>query len=198
MALALSLCAVAFAESDDPVVVRVGPFSYPLSVVETSLDSALDVASMLSGESVSDEDRQAGVEAVIEKFVNMGLIECKLAEKGKDDFTEAEQEIMKSAAQSKYEELWQSLYQRARQSGEEVSEEDITGWLEGEGYTVEAIYDEYVVSERNHRAIELFPGLRVLNQPPWEALVCFILSANNNVSRIRGLTDALCRAYGRE
>ena len=160
MALALALClalgASALAEAEDPVVVRVGRFSYPLSVVETSLGSALDVASLLSGETVTDEDRQAGVEAVIEKFVNMGLIECKLAEKGRDDFTEAEQEIMKSAAQSKYEELWQSLYQRARQSGEEVSEADITGWLEGEGYTVEAIYDEYVVSERNHRAIELF------------------------------------------
>ena len=38
----------------------------------------------------------------------------------------------------------------------EVSEEDITGWLEGEGYTVEAIYDEYEVMERNNRAIELF------------------------------------------
>ena len=46
------------------------------------------------------------------------------------------------------------------------------------------------------RAIELFPGLRVLNQPPWEALVCFILSANNNVPRIRSLTGALCRRYG--
>ena len=42
----------------------------------------------------------------------------------------------------------------------------------------------------------LFPGLRVLNQPPWEALVCFILSANNNVPRIRSLTDALCRHCG--
>ena len=31
---------------------------------------------------------------------------------------------MKSAARAKYEELWQSLYQRASKSGEEVSEED--------------------------------------------------------------------------
>ena len=47
-------------------------------------------------------------------------------------------------------------------------------------------------------AVGLFPGLRVLNQPPWEALISFILSANNNVARIRSLTEALCRAYGRE
>lgn len=48
------------------------------------------------------------------------------------------------------------------------------------------------------RAMALYPGLRVLNQPPWEALVCFILSSNNNVPRIRSLVDALCRHLGRE
>ncbi len=159
--LALSLTALAepaveAPAQDDPVVVRVGQFSYPLSVVQGSLDSALDVASLFSGEAVTDEDRQAGVQVAIDKFVNLGIIESRLKEKGKDDFTEDEQEIIKATAQAKYEELWQSLYQRASKSNEEVSEEDITGWLEGEGYTVEAIYDEYLVSERNHRAIELF------------------------------------------
>ena len=60
-----------------------------------------------------------------------------------------------------------------------------------------AIAAEYAHIPAARRAIELFPGLRVLNQPPWEALICFILSANNNVSRIRALTDALCRHFGR-
>ena len=41
------------------------------------------------------------------------------------------------------------------------------------------------------QAIEMFPGMRVMNQPPWEALITFILSANNNVSRIKSLADAL-------
>lgn len=158
MLLLVALCLPTLAESiqEDPVVVRVGEFSYPLSLVQGSLESALDVASLLSGEEVTDEDRQSGVQVAIDKFVNLGIIESRLKEKGKNDFSEDEIELMKSAAQAKYEELWQSLYQRASKSGEEVSEEDITGWLEGEGYTVEAIYDEYEVSERNHRAIELF------------------------------------------
>ena len=47
---------------------------------------------------------------------------------------------------------------------------------------------EYARIPRARCAAGLFPGLRVLNQPPWEALVCFILSANNNVGRIRALT----------
>lgn len=45
-------------------------------------------------------------------------------------------------------------------------------------------------------ALERLPGLRVLNQPPWEALVGFILSANNNLSRIRRLCRLLAEHYG--
>ena len=61
-----------------------------------------------------------------------------------------------------------------------------------------AVAAEYARIPRARRAAGLFPGLRVLNQPPWEALVSFILSANNNVARIRGLTAALCERYGDE
>lgn len=40
-------------------------------------------------------------------------------------------------------------------------------------------------------------GLRVLRQPPFETLVTFIISANNNVMRITRIVDALCRRFGR-
>lgn len=46
------------------------------------------------------------------------------------------------------------------------------------------------------RALELLPGMRVLNQPAWEALVAFILSANNNVKRIRSLVESISRSLG--
>lgn len=51
--------------------------------------------------------------------------------------------------------------------------------------------DEYLRS-----SVRFGRGLRVLRQPPFETLVSFILSANNNVGRIRGLIDRLCRAFG--
>lgn len=46
------------------------------------------------------------------------------------------------------------------------------------------------------RAMDMLPGLHVLNQDAWEALLAFILSANNNVTRIRRLVMALCEALG--
>ncbi len=41
------------------------------------------------------------------------------------------------------------------------------------------------------QAMNCLPGLRVLNQPVWEALIAFILSANNNVPRIRMLAQKI-------
>lgn len=41
------------------------------------------------------------------------------------------------------------------------------------------------------------PGLRVLRQPPFETLVSFIISANNNVKRICRIVDAICCRFGR-
>ena len=59
-----------------------------------------------------------------------------------------------------------------------------------------AVAREYAHIPEACRAVALYPGLRVMNQPPWEALISFILSANNNVARIRGLVDALSARYG--
>jgi len=40
------------------------------------------------------------------------------------------------------------------------------------------------------------PGLRVLNQDRWEALATFILSQNNNITRITGIVQRLCQTFG--
>ncbi len=39
-------------------------------------------------------------------------------------------------------------------------------------------------------------GIRILRQEPFETLCTFILSQNNNIPRIRGLVEAICREYG--
>lgn len=39
-------------------------------------------------------------------------------------------------------------------------------------------------------------GLRVLRQQPFETLISFIISANNNLKRIRGIVERICEAYG--
>lgn len=46
------------------------------------------------------------------------------------------------------------------------------------------------------RAVAFCPGMRVLRQPPWETLCSFIISANNNIARIRGIVERLCEGFG--
>ena len=100
--------------------------------------------------------------------------------------------------------------------GAVVAGEPVWLWRDGEGIHAEGacgaeVLRRYLDLDRDYaavaaayahipaasRAVALYPGLRVLNQPPWEALVAFILSANNNVARIRTLVRALCERYGR-
>lgn len=47
-------------------------------------------------------------------------------------------------------------------------------------------------------ACEYGRGIRILRQEPWETLCSFILSQNNNIPRIKGIIDRLCRRFGEE
>jgi len=39
-------------------------------------------------------------------------------------------------------------------------------------------------------------GIRILNQDLWEATVSFIISASNNIPRIKGIIERFCESYG--
>jgi len=46
------------------------------------------------------------------------------------------------------------------------------------------------------RAIKAGAGIRILNQDLWETMVSFIISQNNNIPRIKGCIEILCREFG--
>ena len=41
-------------------------------------------------------------------------------------------------------------------------------------------------------------GIRILNQDLWETIISFIISANNNIPRIKGIIERLSKNYGTE
>ncbi len=47
-------------------------------------------------------------------------------------------------------------------------------------------------------AAKFAPGIRILRQDPFEALISFIISQNNNIKRIEGIVDRLCENFGVE
>ena len=46
------------------------------------------------------------------------------------------------------------------------------------------------------KAFSEYEGIRILKQDSWEALCSFIISQNNNIPRIAGIIDRLCKAFG--
>ena len=88
-------------------------------------------------------------------------------------------------------------------------------WEEGDDVLLRSAGDEgmwrdYFDLERDYAAIsrsfnggeyldacvEYGMGIRILRQEPWEALCSFIISQCNNISRIKGIVERLCSAYG--
>lgn len=47
-------------------------------------------------------------------------------------------------------------------------------------------------------AARFAPGIRILRQEPFEALISFIISQNNNIKRISGIVERLCQLCGEE
>lgn len=47
-------------------------------------------------------------------------------------------------------------------------------------------------------SIKYGEGIRLLNQDLWETIISFIISANNNIPRIKGIIERLSTKYGKE
>ena len=53
------------------------------------------------------------------------------------------------------------------------------------------------VDEYLKESIEFGNGIRILNQDLWETIISFIISANNNIPRIKGIIERISKKYGK-
>ena len=85
-----------------------------------------------------------------------------------------------------------------------------TGVLDG---NIEEIVPFYFDLDRNYEeikaqlsnidkylktSVEYGKGIRILNQDLWETIISFIISANNNIPRIKGIIERISEKYGAE
>ena len=54
------------------------------------------------------------------------------------------------------------------------------------------------IDENVKTSIEYGKGIRILNQDLWEMIISYIISANNNIPRIKGIIERLAKTYGKE
>ncbi|MDR0978487.1 MAG: 8-oxoguanine DNA glycosylase, N-terminal domain-containing protein [Lachnospiraceae bacterium] len=56
-----------------------------------------------------------------------------------------------------------------------------------------SLIDKYML-----QGIEYGKGIRILKQDLWECIISFIISANNNIPRIKGIIERISKAYGKQ
>ena len=54
------------------------------------------------------------------------------------------------------------------------------------------------IDENIKKSVEYGKGIRILNQELFETIISFIISANNNILRIKGIIERMCKKYGNE
>ena len=64
-------------------------------------------------------------------------------------------------------------------------------------------YEEYKnklsqIDEYMKESIQFGNGIRILNQDLWECIISFIISANNNIPRIKKIIERISEKYGKE
>lgn len=63
----------------------------------------------------------------------------------------------------------------------------------------EKLKEELSKIDNNIKAsIEYGKGIRILNQDLWEMIISYIISANNNIPRIKGIIERMSKRYGKE
>lgn len=94
-------------------------------------------------------------------------------------------------------------YLKLRQEGSDVILYNVSPDL------YDAFWKEYFDLDRDYKSIiasyddeslktacKEYPGIRILKQDEWEAICSFIISANNNIPRIKGIIERLCENFG--
>ncbi len=150
-------------DADDPIVVKVGDVGYHLSVVQVALDADRSIYE------AQGDDMQPLMEQVIERFVNLGVVENKLQEQQQNSFTEEELARFKTYAQNEYEQVRQQLTAKIAESGDDATEEKISEWLTEQGYSLDSLYFEAQVSQRYQRMLDLYCSLIAVTQEEVEA-----------------------------
>ena len=81
-----------------------------------------------------------------------------------------------------------------------INEQDIPFWENYFDLTTDysAYIDALSGDEMLKKACRFSPGIRILRQEPFETLISFIISQNNNIPRIAGIIGRLCESFGEQ
>ena len=81
-AVCLATALPALAEAEDPVVVRVEDVTFTKSQLQSSVETDIRLIETLGQSYMTEEEQRAQRDDTIDRFIGVGLIECKLRDVG--------------------------------------------------------------------------------------------------------------------
>lgn len=143
LVLMLALCAVSLAEGVPAVQVNDRVFS--TEEVQDYVNQTAVNLQLTTGSAVDllFEDEAEFLEAAAEHFVTVAIVDEKLKELYLDRLSDEEEQSLKLAARQTYDEIWNMVADRLRESYPEVEqgEELVTQTMEAAGYSMDDLYE---------------------------------------------------------
>jgi len=92
---------------------------------------------------------------------------------------------------------YKTLYEPSSVTGAFDARTFLYSYFQLQGIELRDLYEEWSTQcSRLQRIAACFPGVRIIDQDPWECLVSFLCSSNNNIPRITKTLNAIRREYG--
>lgn len=135
------LTSAAAAES---LAVRVDDVSFTVEEVQMAYAmqlSMLDAAQL----TLSEEESAAVMQQVIDSFIIRGLVEKRVQELGLNHMSENERQLLLEQARQSYDSYWQQT--RAAVPAHQMTDAQITAYLESNGVTVDWLYRELLYNQ---------------------------------------------------
>lgn len=125
-------------EGDKKIAVQADEFVYYADELQRELDLMIENFEML-GATLTSEERANAAQEVIDEYAIRALTKAQLKKLKKDKLDDNQLYKLRSDAQKRYEEYWQQF--RDSDSEGELTDKEITKYLEDNGITVDYVYE---------------------------------------------------------
>ena len=158
------VCCTLFGAAEGNIAVKVGSVSYDAETVQTSLNATYGLYAAY-GMTPDDAQKQQLIEAAVERFVGLAVLQNQLKKAGQGDMDEATEKALDEQARQSYESAWQQMSETLKESYSDVTDAEITAFMNSIGYTLDAFRQELEYSYFYQCVLALYcPDLSVTDE----------------------------------
>ena len=121
------------------IAVQAGDICYKADRIQFEIETLIQAYEQKFGEA-TDETREGIALETVNRYAMLAVVKLRLRDLKLDGPDENTQYALRSEAQARYEQYWQGL--RASDALKNVSDEEITQALSGNGVTLDVVYEE--------------------------------------------------------